>query len=71
MTALNAPRALNALDSCNDSSFSDTVALATSDSHRDATSGVRRRYGAIRFRARSTSTRFIREIVRRAKATAG
>src|SRR4026208_376773 len=55
MTALKAPRDLNEFESCTDSSLSDTSAPERSDSHDERTSGVRRTYGAILRRARSTS----------------
>ena len=66
MTALNAPRDLNEFETCSDSSLSETSAPARSDSHAEAPSGVRRTYGAIRRRARKTSTsrKDIRQLMR-------
>src|SRR5690349_10798020 len=55
-TALKAPRALNEFDTWSDSSLRTTRRSARSDSQRDSTSGVRRTNGAIRRRARRTST---------------
>src|SRR5438093_651101 len=55
MTALKAPRALNAPDRCSDSSFSETRAPVRSDNQADSMIGVRRTNGAIRLRAAKMS----------------
>jgi len=39
---LNAPRDLNELDTCSDSSFNETGACVRSDSQADGVNGVRR-----------------------------